>query len=125
VYLQQQALWLGLFFSQIDDLGQLGRLDEFMTKELISRGLDDLRPQVKKFLRSYHEILCNLTKTNYVPKFDNLDISEIIKELAQAEGKPEEYYTSHLTEKEIRQKFTSLIDRQTKFLEKDLIEAIS
>ncbi len=124
IYNNNRYGWV-FFFSQIDDLRQLARLDEFVTRELENRGLKHLRQSVKKFLRGYHEIRLNLSGTKYIPKFDELEISGIINELSQAEGYPTEHYTSELTEGQIRQRFTRLINRQTRMLEKDLVEALS
>ena len=113
------------YFSQIDDLRQLARLDHFVTEQMNKRELGHLRAKVKKFMRSYHEIRLNLRKTKYIPKYDEYEVGDIIDELSRAEGKPKEYYGENFTEQEIKDKFTKLIDRQTRFLEKDLIEAIS
>lgn len=124
IYNDTRYGWV-FFFSQIDNLRQLARLDEFVTAQLNKRGLGYLRPKVKKYLRSYHEIRLNLRETSYIPKFDQFEIHAIIKELSRAEGKPVEFYSSKFTEPEIRAYFTRLINRQTRLLEKDLIEALS
>lgn len=124
IYNANRYGWV-FFFSQIDDLRQLGRLDHFVTTQMNERGLGHLRSNVTKFLRSYHEIRLNLHETKYIPKFDEFKLADIIKELSKAEGNPVEHYESSLTEQEIRKKFTRLINRQTRLLELDLIEAIS
>ena len=84
-----------------------------------------MKPKVKKFLRGYHEIRLNLRETSYIPKFDDLEISDMIKELSQAEGNPEDHYRSTLSESQIRDSFTALIKRHTRQLERDLVEAFS
>lgn len=124
IYKDNRFGWV-FFFSQIDNLRQLARLDQFVTAQLNKRGIGHLRPNVKKFLRSYHEIRFNLRKTQYIPKYDEFKIEDIIKELSQEEGKSEGYFASNFTEQQIRNRFTRLIDRQTSLLEKDLIESIS
>lgn len=124
IYNAKRYGWM-FFFSQIDDLRQLARLDQFVTAELNKRGIGHLRPNVKKFLRSYHEIRLNLRETSYIPKFDEFDIGDIITVLAQDAGNPEKHYTSNFSEAEIRRQFAALINRQTRLLEKDLIEAFS
>lgn len=124
IYNETRYGWL-FFFSQIDNLPQLGRLDSFVTSQLIKRELGHLRPKVKNFLRSYHEIRLNLRNTKYIPKFDDFDIDDIIRELSKAEGRSENDIRTSFTEAEIKQKFTRLIERQTRSLEKDLIEAFS
>jgi hypothetical protein len=104
---------------------QLGRLDSFVTRQLINRGLGHLRPRVKKFIRAHHEIRLNFNKTRYIPKFDDLSVDEMIAELSKADGKPVEDFQSKYTEQQIRQMFAKLIIRQTRLLEKDLIEVTS
>jgi hypothetical protein len=113
------------FFSQINDIGQLARLDSFVTEELKRRELATLRPRIKRFTRSYHEINLNLKKSRYIPKYDGLDVEEMVAELSNAEGNPREHYIEHYNEQEIRRKFFKLISYQTRLLERDLIEAIS
>lgn len=116
--------WM-FFFAQIDDIRQLARLDNFVTKELRMRGLEHLRAKVKRFTRSWHEICLNFRETRYIPKFDQMSIDDMIKELSNAEGFSDAHYRSNYTEQEIRTKFTRLICHETRLLEKDLIEAIS
>lgn len=116
--------WL-LFFSQINDRSQLSRLDRFVTEQLKQRGLGHLRPRIRKFLKGYHEVRFNLGKTSYIPNYDEFDVADMIKELSCAEGQPEAHYTSNLTEDQIRAKFKSVIERQTRVLDKDLIEVFS
>lgn len=59
--------WL-FFFSQIDDLALLGGLDHFIQTQLKRFNIAGLKP--KTFLRTYHEIRQNLSKTTYIPNFD-------------------------------------------------------
>ena len=111
------------FFSQIDDLRQLGRLDKFVTAELNNRGLGHLKPKIRKFIKCYHEIKFNFRNTTYFSKFDDLTIEQMILELSLAQGQPKEHYETTCTEEEIISMFSKLIMRQTKMLDQDLIEA--
>jgi RNA-directed DNA polymerase len=61
--------WL-FFFSQIDDLSLLGALDYFTQVQIKRFEIDGLKP--KTFLRTYHEITRNISKTTYIPNFDKL-----------------------------------------------------
>ncbi len=65
--------WL-FFFSQIDDLSLLGALDHFIQAQLKRFDINGLKP--KNFLRTYHEITQNLSKTTYIPNFDRFSTSE-------------------------------------------------
>lgn len=60
--------WL-FFFSQIDDIKLLFRLDKFVESMYIKFGIDK-ECKVKKFVRTYHEILNNRKDTKYIPNFD-------------------------------------------------------
>ena len=113
--------WM-FFFSQIDNLRQLGRLDAFVNRELNIRGLSSLRPNIKKFIKSYHEIRNNLKQTTYIPNYDDYDIEDMIHELVQAEGNDESYYRSRMTKENVEARFHKLIGRHTRMLEQDLIE---
>ncbi len=64
--------WL-FFFSQINDLTMLSHLDSFVQKLLIRFGLERYSLKVKKFLRTYHEIIYNLHNTNYIVDFNAMD----------------------------------------------------
>lgn len=116
--------WM-FFFSQMDDVAQLARLDKFVREELRARGLRHLEGEIKRFTRSYHEIRKNLTDTTYVPKFDEMGISHKAKVLAEANGVFVDEYAAKLSEVEIEARFRDLIHIETKGLERDLIEVIS
>lgn len=66
--------WL-FFFSQIDDIKLLFRLDKFVESMCIKFGIDQ-ECKVKKFVRTYHEILNNRTDTKYIPNFDLFDFED-------------------------------------------------
>lgn len=66
--------WL-FFFSQINDINLLFRLDKFVESMYIKFGIDK-EYKVKKFVRAYHEILNNRTETKYIPNFDLFDFED-------------------------------------------------
>ena len=123
IYRNKRFGWV-FFFSQINDIAQLARLDQFITDQLLKRGQPQLRPRIKTFVRSYHEIRFNLEQTQYVPNLDSYGIDRIIWVLSQEEGDPEEHYRANFTQEEIRSRFTRLMNFQTR-LERDLIETVS
>ena len=120
LYKNKRFGWM-FFFSQINNERQLGRLDAFLDRELCTRSLDYLQPKIKKFIRSYHEIRNNLRQTSYIKNFDKYNVKDMIQELVQAGENGEEYYRD-LDNEKIEKEFHKLIKRQTKRLEKDLIE---
>lgn len=63
--------WL-FFFSQINDLSLLGELDHFVQAQLLRFDITGLKP--KSFIRSYYEIIKNLSKTSYIPNFDKFSV---------------------------------------------------
>jgi len=111
--------WL-FFFSQINDLDLLFYLDWFVLKASLRFEPKDLlftqRP--KKFIRTYHEIVKNLSNTNYIPDYGEytLEMKEhLLKNIFKFDV---------LTEKEITETFHKVISSSIKDLEKD-IQSIS
>lgn len=116
--------WM-FFFSQADDISQFKRLDGFISKELIKNGLKEEILRVKTFTRAYHEIRFNLDQSKYIPKFDTVSVAEMIATLSVFEGISPEEVASRYSESDIRARFLKVLKRETKQLERDLIEAIS
>lgn len=68
--------WL-FFYSQIDDLSILYRLDWFVEKLFKRFGIQNISEKsIKKFVRTYHEILFNRSGSNYIPNFDKYEIKQ-------------------------------------------------
>lgn len=107
--------WL-FFFSQIDDLRLLNSLDHFVNKQCIRFGINttDLNP--KKFVRAYHEITRNISRTNYIPNFDTISVNEKRKLLT----KIFKLETPLMTKNDIEYQFSKRIYRTIRDLEKDL-----
>lgn len=66
--------WL-FFFSQIDDKHLLFRLDEFV-KSMYVKFKVEQKCEIKRFVRTYHEILFDRTDTKYIPNFDIYDFED-------------------------------------------------
>lgn len=104
--------WI-FFFSQINDLNLLFKLDSFI-KELCKRynvNINLLRP--KKFVKTYFEITKNLRITSYIPNFDKISKIEKSKILKINFG-------IKVNESQVIHEFNKLIYRNIKELEKDL-----
>lgn len=73
--------------------------------------------QLKKFIRTYHEITKNLSSTNYIPNFSNLDYNqqrETLTDVFDIEG------TSSMSDLGVDQHFSKLIFRTIRELEQDI-----
>jgi len=66
------------FFSQITEESILHHFDWFVQKLIrrfdLEKKLNDKK--IKRFVKTYHEILSNLSKTGYIPKFDEYSLND-------------------------------------------------
>jgi len=67
--------WL-YFFSQINDEQLLFRLDRFVENMFKKFDITYEKKEVKRFVRTYYEILKNRSNTNYIPNFSELSLDE-------------------------------------------------
>jgi len=107
--------WL-FFFSQIDDLGLLSSLDHFLKKQLRRFGLDPSKFKTKTFVRAYHEITKNVSKTKYIPDFDRYSVGQKRKLLSRIFH----IDTGSKSDDDVEYEFKKRIYRRVKELEKDL-----
>lgn len=116
IYKEKKYGWL-FFFSQIDDLKLLFHLDWFVNKMLLRFEIEEEKLQLKKFIRTYHEITKNLSFTNYIPNFSNLDYNqqrEILTDVFDVED------ISSMSDLQVDQHFSRLIFRTIRELEQDI-----
>jgi RNA-directed DNA polymerase len=116
IFNQSKYGWL-FFFSQINDLTLLGSLDHFIKTQ--SKIFNVSKLKTKTFLKSYHEITRNLSKTTYIPNFDRLSVKDKHQILIQVF----EYDNPRMSEKEIEYQFRNRIYKTVKELERDLARA--
>lgn len=109
--------WL-FFYSQIDDQKLLYHLDWFIQKLCKQIALDpNVKNKIKRFVRTYHEIVFNLKNTNYIPNFDDFDLDtqrSVLRDVFDVRD------VSKLTDNEITKKFKKNIFKFVKELEKDV-----
>ncbi|OME52814.1 MULTISPECIES: reverse transcriptase domain-containing protein [Paenibacillus] len=109
--------WL-FFYSQIDDQKLLYHLDWFIQKLCKQINLDsNVRTRIKRFVRTYHEIVFNLKNTNYIPNFDDFDLDEqrsVLQDVFDIRD------ALKLTENEVKKTFKKNIFKFIKELEKDV-----
>ena len=110
-----------MFFSHTEDIGQLAFLDAFVKKQLLRIGFPkERRDEVKRFVKSYHEIRYNMTQTQYIPNLDEFDEQAKVKAIAalSPHKKLEEILSWDL--QIIEEEFSRLISREVHDLEKDV-----
>lgn len=116
--------WM-FFFRQTKDMQQINGLDAFVTKILRKRKLSAYRPQVKKFIKTYYEILYNRDRTRYIPDFDNdsenFTRAEKIAKIVMLDGESEDNL-KRLTDGEINQKFRDTMRREVRRMEQEMVD---
>ena len=106
--------WL-FFFSQIDDLSLLHKLDHFIV--VLSRRYGVPHIKFKSFSRSFHEIRLNLSHTRYIPDFDGFSFEQK-KELLETVF--DFRAVDDMTIEQIEYQFRRKIHRSIRELEQDL-----
>jgi len=107
------------FFSQIDDKKLLFKLDAFITKMINRFGLSNKIKKgvdVKKFVRTYHEVLYNRYDTEYIPNFSSYTLEQKTYILDEVFEKN----TKEMKSDEIDYWFDNLIFKSIKSLEEDV-----
>ncbi|OHD96405.1 MAG: hypothetical protein A3E21_06905 [Sulfurimonas sp. RIFCSPHIGHO2_12_FULL_36_9] len=105
--------WL-YFFSQINNEKLLFKLDIFVKNMFKKFNIKYDKNEVKKFIRTYFEILKNRTQTTYIPNFTELTRSEkkdILENIFNLHG---------IASNQIEYRFNKLIYKTIKEMEKDI-----
>lgn len=105
--------WL-YFFSQINDETLLFKLDIFVKNMFKKFDIKYDKNEVKKFIRTYFEILKNRTYTTYIPDFTELTISEKKDILENV------FNLYEIASNQIEYRFNKLIYKSIKEMEKDI-----
>jgi RNA-directed DNA polymerase len=117
-YQKNKLGWM-FYFSQIDDLSLLVRIDAQIRKAFIRKFGTEKAKECKRLIKTYHEIKYNLKRTNYVPNFDvitNVDKRAILEVV-----EPMHNYVDH----QVEAAFDRLIAKEIRDMERDTIEALS
>jgi retron-type reverse transcriptase len=109
--------WL-YFFSQINDTTLLFKLDTFINNMFKKLAISYDKKKVKKFIRTYYEILKNRTNTNYIPNFANYTKKQKKDILIEIFG------LKDIKSNQIEYQFNKIIYKNIKEMEKD-IQSIS
>ncbi|MFC5469283.1 reverse transcriptase domain-containing protein [Cohnella suwonensis] len=109
--------WL-FFYSQIDDKKILYHFDWFVRKLCKQVKVDpNVRKRIKRFVRTFHEIIYNLKNTKYIPNFDEMDIKEqraILRNVFDIRD------VKNLKKEEVEIQFKKSVFKFIKELEKDV-----
>lgn len=111
--------WM-MFFSHTEDRNQLAQLDHFVSTQLRKLDVPDVsRVQVKRFVKSYHEIRFNLAQSSYIPNFDDYDLDQKAEVVSAMSGK-ELAAVLAMDAEIIELEFGRFISREISDLEKDV-----
>lgn len=111
--------WM-MFFSRTENMKQLAHLDSFVKSQLSRVDFpNDYKPRIKRFIKSYNEICFNLDKTDYIPKFDEFDLSQKTEAVAILLGRPLEEIQAFDVE-DIQRNFSRLVGQEVHELEIDV-----
>lgn len=105
--------WL-YFFSQINDIKLLFKIDIFIKEMFKKFKIDYDRKEVKKFIRTYFEILKNRTNTKYIPNFSELTKDQKKEILINI------FNLKDVKSSQIEYRFNKLIYKSIKEMEKDI-----
>jgi hypothetical protein len=109
-----------MFFSHTEDLSQLAHLDAFIKQQLSRVSFPDQQlSNIKRFVKSYHEIRFNLSATQYIPNLDNFDLNDKVNAIMSLSNKSKEDVLSW-DEQYIDEEFSRLMSREVHDLEKDV-----
>lgn len=111
--------WM-MFFSYTECLSQLKFLDIFIDRQLAKIGFPiEKRRDVKRFVKSHHEIKFNLNQTSYIPNFDQFDVNQMTMAISAM--------TRHTTEEiatwdieRVQREFGRVIAHEVQDLERDV-----
>jgi hypothetical protein len=111
--------WM-MFFSHTEDTKQLSHLDDFVKAQLRRVGFPaDRIVDIKRFVKSYHEIKYNLRNTNYIPNLDLFDMNDRMFAIAALSHRTIEELSTWDVQA-IEQEFSRLMSREVQDLEQDV-----
>ena len=124
VYKGKKIGWM-FYFAQTNDIKQLSWIDRFVkskTKKLLT---NDDQKNLKRFVKSYHEIRYNFEKSNYFPNFDNFDDEQKINAILSLNNRMSKSRLSGLDTKDLDALFQRMISREVSDLEADMFDMLS
>jgi RNA-directed DNA polymerase len=111
--------WM-MFFSRTENMLQLSHLDSFVKQQLLRVGFPlNRHNEIKRFIRSYHQICFNLEKSEYIPNFEEFTLeqkTQVVAILLRRELAVVKTYDVETIERE----FIRLIGQEVHDLEDDV-----
>jgi RNA-directed DNA polymerase len=112
------------FFSQSENKSQLVRLDNFVASQIVKHRVEDVKSDVKTFIKAYHEIRFNGDDTTYIPNFESYTDERKVEIICLLKGmNPEEVGAWDV--QTINEAFWKLISKEVAYLEEDLLDVFS
>lgn len=106
------------FYSQIDDLSILYKLDSLVSKLFKRFEIANISMKtIKGFVRTYNEIIYNRSESNYIPNFDNYTVNQkkqLLKNVFKIKG------LQNMDDGGIERYFRKYVFNTLKKLEKDI-----
>ena len=116
--------WLN-YFSQINDLHQLKKLDFFVQKSIQGVFSTEEIGKVKSFIKAFHEIAFNFRQTKYIPNFDRIDIEAKRRNIMLLDASIPLEKIESFSEREVETLFDKLLKREVRDIEKDVLSVLS
>jgi RNA-directed DNA polymerase len=111
--------WM-MFFSHTEDMIQLAHLDAFVRRQLARVDFPEKQSKnVKRFVKSYHEIRYNIKETRYIPNLDSFDLDEKIDAISALSNWSRDQILTWDVQK-VDEEFSRLISREVHDLEQDV-----
>lgn len=108
------------YFSQINDLSLLAKMDVQIKSAFIKRFGEEAAKELKRIVKTYFQVKYNLNSTNYVPDFDFYTRDQKISHLELlAPGRYKDLHNK--SDEQISRIFGSSIWREVKRMERDTL----
>lgn len=124
LYKGKKIGWM-FYFAQTNDLKQLHWIDRFIKLRTRTLLRADEQANLKRFVKSYHEIRFNFENSRYFPNFDNFTDEEKIEAMLSVNNRLSKTRLEALDSSDLDFKFQKLISREVSVLEADLFDMFS
>jgi len=121
---EERSVGWVFFFRQATDVGQFHRMDAFVRQQLSVYGLNDYRPKVKRFAKTYHETRFNRDKTSYIPDFDNFSLADMMNAVNLVKGTSLEELGA-MQRTEVEEVYWKMVKREVAKLERETVDFAS
>ena len=111
--------WM-MFFSHTENLKQLAHLDAFVMRSLRRVNFpESQKSEVKKFVKSWHQIRFHINETRYIPNFDLYDHEAKARAVSALSRRPLLEILA-MDFEEVERQFSRYISREVHDLEQDV-----